>query len=80
MKLQLTLPALLVFAATTASFSSFAATDTDKAQAPAAQTEQGAKKVKPHSLMEEKMGMPTKAVGEKSGVDKSKHSHQRDAK
>lgn len=80
MKPQFVLPILLVFAASAASFSSFAAAEPDKVQAAAPQTEQGARKVKPHSHMEEKMGMPQKAASERSGADKTRHSHPRDGK
>lgn len=55
-----------------------------EAKAPAAGVEAG-KKVKPHSHMEEKTGMPQKSPEAKSekvraDKDKSKHYHPRDGK
>ncbi|WP_310449515.1 hypothetical protein [Sulfuritalea sp.] len=83
-----TIVAVSLFTAIAAlSGAGFAASDTDKAaevKAPAA-NEQTGKKVKPHSHMEEKTGMPQKVADSKAAKpdpakDKSKHFHPRDGK
>lgn len=102
MKLKSILPAILFAAVSFLPVGAYAA-DTDKAvaadktpaaEAPAAKPK--AKKVKPHSHMEEKMGKMPQASGAapadgkapadeiaskpKAGKDKSKHFHPRDGK
>jgi hypothetical protein len=90
MKLKAILPALLLAAAVSLSFSASAATDADKTQAVEAQTDKPAvkaKKMKPHSHMQEKTGvpqsMPSAEAAEgnpKAAQDMSKHFHPRDGK
>lgn len=94
MKLHATLAILLLAAISSLSFSAYAAEDDDKAKRqadPAAVT-----KVKPHSHMEEKMGMmpqksataapesdkakAAKAKAAKAKTNKDRHLHPRDAK
>lgn len=90
MKLQAILPALLLATAASLSFSAYAATDADKTQTTEAQTDKPVAKVmkvKPHSHMQEKTGVPQSmpaadaAEGNpKADQDKSKHFHPRDGK
>lgn len=87
MKLKSMLSAGLFAAITALSMGAQAAADTDKAaeaKAPAAGV-QADKKVKPHSHMEEKTGMPQKVADSKAAKpdptkDKNRHLHPRDAK
>lgn len=86
MKLKTTLSAALLAAATAMSINALAAGgDEPKAAADEAKAEKASpKKVKPHSHMEEKTGMPQKAAdakpepAKKADKDKSKHFHPRD--
>jgi len=92
MKLQAILPALLLATAASLSFGAYAATDVDKPQATEAQAEKPAakaKKMKPHSHVQEKSGMSqhmpsadtdAAAGNPKADQDKSKHFHPRDGK
>lgn len=89
MKLHATLPALLLVAASSWSFSAYAATDAEKSPATDAKADKPvAMEMKPGSHMKEKTGMEQPAsssAGEKSakpkaGKDKSKHFHPRDGK
>ena len=89
MKLHTTLATLLLAAASSLSFSAYAAEDADKAKL---QTDPTAvTKVKPHSHMEEKTGMmPQKSAATAPETDKAKvakaktnkdrHLHPRDGK
>lgn len=87
MKLKSVLSAGLFAAIAALSMGAQAASDTDKAaeaKAPAAGV-QADKKVKPHSHMEEKTGMPQKVADSKATKpdptkDKNRHLHPRDAK
>lgn len=88
MKLKYALPAIL-FATVSSLPAATHAADADKAPAADVQTDKpAAKKMKPHSHMEEKMGvapavsqMDNKpAPEEKADKDKSKHLHPRDGK
>ncbi len=92
MKLQTILPALLLAATASMSFSAYSATDADKTQAAEAQADNPvaktkAKRMKPHSHMQEKTGVPqTMPTGDategnpNAAQDKSKHFHPRDGK
>lgn len=87
MKLKTIVSAGLFAAIAALSVGAQAASDADKAAegtAPAA-NEQTGKKVKPHSHMEEKAGIPLKVAESKAAKpnpakDKSKHFHPRDGK
>lgn len=83
MKLHATLAALLLAAAWSLSFSVYAAAEADKAPA--------VTKVKPHSHMQEKTGIPQQkpsaaapesdqAKAVKAKTDKKRHLHPRDGK
>lgn len=82
MKLQTVLTATLFGAVLSSSWGAYAA---DAEKAPAAEVHQ-VKKIKPHSHLEEKTGLPQKApeatTDKKLRADKdmSKHYHPRDAK
>lgn len=89
MKLHTTLATLLLAAASSLSFSAYAAEDADKAKLQAGPS--AATKVKPHSHMEEKMGMmpqksaattpeSDKAIVAKAKTNKDRHLHPRDGK
>ena len=91
MKLQAMLSTLLLVAAPALSFSAYAATEADKAQAADVQSDEAAaKKVEPHSHLQEKHGitphMSFRAASEeksanlKADKDRSKHFHPRDGK
>lgn len=88
MKLQSLLSISLVAAAASLSLGAHAANDIDKRPADAPQAEQpAAKKMPPHSHMEEKMGIKpqekpadSKPEKRKADKDKSKHFHPRDGK
>ena len=87
MKLKTIVSAGLFAAIAALSLGAQAAADSDKAteaKAPAAGV-QADKKVKPHSHMEEKTGMPQKVADSKTAKpdptkDKNRHLHPRDAK
>lgn len=88
MKLKYTLPAILFAIVSPLSATTYAA-DADKAATADVQTDKpAAKKMKPHSHMEEKTGMTPgtpqmsneSAPKVKADKDKSKHFHPRDAK
>lgn len=88
MKLQSFLSISLVAAATALSLGAHAASDADKPTAGAAQADKSeAKKMPPHSHMQEKTGMApqeksadNKPAKRKADQDKSKHYHPRDGK
>lgn len=88
MKLQSILSVSFVAAATALSLGAHAANEADKRQADGTQSEQpGAKKMPPHSHMQEKTGIaPSKSTVDskleklKADKDKSKHFHPRDGK
>ncbi|HCY64703.1 MAG TPA: hypothetical protein DHV59_18150 [Oxalobacteraceae bacterium] len=88
MKLQSILSISLVAAATALSLGAHAANDADKRQADGTQSEQpAAKKMPPHSHMQEKTGIApqekspdSKPAKRKADQDKSKHYHPRDGK
>ncbi|MDP2821808.1 MAG: hypothetical protein Q8O52_03885 [Sulfuritalea sp.] len=92
MKLHATLAALLLAAASSLSFGVYAAAEADKAPAAKLQADTPAvTKIKPHSHMEEKTGMPQqkssaaapesdKAKDAKAKTDKDRHLHPRDGK
>jgi len=88
---QAILPAFLLATASALSFSAYAATEADKTQAAEGQAAQpAAKKVKPHSHLEEQLGiaqhMSSVVTGEeksdnlRADKDRSKHFHPRDGK
>ena len=88
---QAILPALLLATASALSFSAYAATEADRAQAAEGQAAQpAAKKVEPHSHLQEKTGIAQhmsfgatseeKSGNPKADKDKSKHFHPRDGK
>ena len=87
MKLKSMISAGLFAAIAALSMGAQAASDSDKAaeaKAPAAGV-QADKKVKPHSHMEEKTGMPQKVADSKTAKpdpakDKNRHLHPRDGK
>ena len=89
MKLKITLAACLYSVAAVFSLNAVAASDTPPDAQPAAEKEPAGmtKKTKPHSHMEEKLGVVSKAVEatpgamparQKPAMDKSKHFHPRD--
>ncbi len=90
MKLDTILSAILLAAASSLSFGVYAATEADKTQAAEAQTGKPAaevKKMKRHSHMQEKTGVPQNmpaadaAEGNpKAAQDKSRHFHPREGK
>lgn len=88
MKLQPILSISLLAAATSLSLGGHAASDADKRQVDATQAEQpAAKKMPPHSHMQEKTGIApqeksadSKPAKRKADQDKSKHFHPRDGK
>lgn len=88
MKLKSFLSMSLLAAAASLSFATYAANDADKPQADTAQADKpAAKKMQPHSHMQEKNGVgqqepSTKTKGAKTKADKdnSKHYHPRDGK
>ncbi|MBI4292130.1 MAG: hypothetical protein HY661_11685 [Betaproteobacteria bacterium] len=91
MKLQAILSALLLAGTSALSMSVYAATEADKAQAADVQTDKpAAKKVEPHSHLQEKHGIrphmsfrtasDEKSANLKADKDRSKHFHPRDGK